>query len=153
MQYKLQQLILCHLQHDFLVHGNSVQQKGHIFYQCRLMSSSFTSSIMNSGSLETSQAHTPLISIAVPNIMSISTTSDLVINPYNSVALTSPVVTSIARGLIVISVAPTIHLGANGTLARLQQFHATKKFFNYEFLFSTQSFLTNLGEHQKDNQR
>ncbi len=84
------------------------------------MSSSFTTSIMNNGSLETSQAHTPLISIVVPNIMSISTTSDLVINPYNSVALTSPVVTSIARGLIVISVAPTIHLEAHGTPAQLQ---------------------------------
>jgi hypothetical protein len=75
---------------------------------------------MNSGSLETSQAHTPLVSIVVPNIMSISTTSDLVINPYNSVALTSPIVTSIAQGLIVILVAPTIHLGAHGTPAQLQ---------------------------------
>lgn len=91
-----------------------------MFYHCPLMSSSFTTSIMNSSSLETSHAHTPLISIVVPNIMSISTTSDLVINPYNSVALTSPVVTSIAQGIIVISVAPTIHLGAHGTPAQLQ---------------------------------
>ncbi len=98
------------------------------------MSSSFTTSIMNSGSLETSQAHTPLLSRAVPNIMSISTTSDLVINPYNSVALTSPVATSIVRGLIVISVATNNPLGSSWNTCSTSVVSCHQEFFQLRIL-------------------